>query len=111
MTGGPIHEPPWLTEKVDRRLAQIELSGAFELDTKAVIATYLAEGDDQMSEEERTRWERTCDSCGRYCSVDSGIDFYTGFASRIVKGRQVLMAYGVCDDCRLNILANEKGKA
>jgi hypothetical protein len=98
-----MKEPPWLTAKVDQRLAEIRAGGALELarDQHPLIMTFLDEGDPEMSEEEREKWERTCDSCGRYCSPDGDLAFYTGHAQRIIDGHQVILAYGVCNDCRL----------
>lgn len=95
-------EPTWLTAKVDRRIAEIRAGGAFEIasDKQPVIMTFLDEGDPEMSKREREQWERTCDHCGRYCPGDGGMDFYAGHVRRDVDGRQVILAYGVCDDCR-----------
>jgi hypothetical protein len=96
-------EPPWLTAKIDRRLAEIRARGAFEVaaETQPIIMTFLDEGHPDMTDEDRQRWERTCDNCGRYCEPHGEMTFYTGHALRVVDGRQVLMAYGVCDECKL----------
>jgi Pyruvate/2-oxoacid:ferredoxin oxidoreductase delta subunit len=103
-------EPPWLTAKIDQRISVIRAGGAFDIasEQQPIIATFLDEGDHEMTEKERVKWERTCDNCGRYCP-DGGMAFYTGHAGRIVNGRQVLLAYGVCDDCRLASTPTEKG--
>lgn len=96
-------EPAWLTAKVDARLAEIKEAGGFLIsaEQQPIIMTFLDEGDPDMTEEEQERWERTCDNCGRYCPTVGGMAFYTGHVLRFVEDRQVLMAYGVCDDCRL----------
>lgn len=96
---GPHQEPAWLTAKVDQRLALIQtamLAAADSTDPDFVM-TYLDEGG-QMSDEERERWERTCDNCGRYCAAND--DFWTGHVLRQVEGRQVMLAFGVCADCK-----------
>lgn len=107
---GP-YEPPWLTAKVDRRLAELKAGGAFEIaiDQAPIIMTYLDEGDAKMSPQARQQWERTCDNCGRYCPEVGGMAFYTGHAMRLVDQRQVLMTYGVCDDCRPQEDPNQEG--
>jgi len=102
-----IPEPAWLTAKVDARIAEIRKGGAFDLaeSVQPIVMTFLDEGSPHMTDEERERWERTCDNCERYCP-EGGMAFYTGHVLRMEEGRQVILAYGVCDDCRR---ATERG--
>ena len=107
-----FNEPPWLIAKVDRRIAEIRDGGAFEIagDNKPIIATFLDEGDHEMTAEEHEKWERTCDGCGQYCPTgEDGINFYTGHTGRIINGRQVLLTYGVCENCK-TVIENDNQK-
>lgn len=102
----PFPEPPWLTALVDQRMALMKSKGVFEIaeDTKPMIFTHVTEPAPGVTSRARDEWERTCDNCGRYCRPESkggGMEFYTGHVVRNVEGRQVLLAYGVCNDCRL----------
>lgn len=95
-------EPAWLTAKIDQRIQLMRDSGAFEIasESQPLIFSFLDEGDHEMTPEEFRVWERTCDNCGRYCPPTGDMAFYTGHAGREIEGRQVILAYGVCDDCR-----------
>ena len=95
------YSPPWLVEKVEKRINLIVSQGAVVYAKKSgapFIMTFLDEGDPEMTDEERERWERTCDNCGRYIPEDG--EFYTGHMARIVDDVQIMIAFGVCGICR-----------
>lgn len=98
----PHPEPAWLTAKIDQRIQLMRDKGAFEIasESQALIFSFLDEGDHEMTPAEFARWERTCDRCHRYCPPDGGMAFYTGHAMREIEGRQVILAFGVCDECK-----------
>lgn len=99
-------EAPWLSAMVDQRVALMVEKGALDIAREngtLFVMSLLDEGNDEMSDEERERWERTCDNCGRYIPVDAvdGPDgFYTGYTSRTVEGIQIMLAFGVCGTCK-----------
>ena len=96
----PEELPAWLAAKVEARVALIAAgvtAAARETDAQ-VVMTYLDEGKAEMTDEERRRWERTCDNCQRYCPDED--EFYTGHVVQMIDGRQVLIAFGVCGICR-----------
>jgi hypothetical protein len=106
MTGvmqGSFPEPAWLRLALDIRLAAIlaVAGGVGPFREFGFVMTTLTEPDEEASDEERERWERTCDHCGRYFSDEE--EFYTGHASRIVEDVQILIAFGVCPECRVLI--------
>jgi hypothetical protein len=93
--------PPWLVAKVDQRLELMIQHGALAIARESgapMIMTFLDEGSPGMSEEERERWERTCDRCGEYIPDDG--EFYTGHMNRTIEGIQIFMAFGVCGSCK-----------
>ncbi len=93
--------PPWLKAKVEQRLAFLIEHGALDVARESgapFIMTFLDEGDPDMTAAERERWERTCDGCGRYIPGDG--EFYTGHIKRDIEEVQVLMAFGVCGECK-----------
>lgn len=99
--------PPWLVEMVENRLTLMVQHGALELARESgapFVMTFLDEGEPEMTDEERERWERTCDHCGTYIPDDG--EFYTGHFKRVIDGIQVLMAFGICGTCK-NL--NQKG--
>ena len=97
------YSPTWLVEKVEQRIDLITSQGALAFAKESgapFIMTFLDEGDPEMTDEERERWERTCDNCGRYVP-DEG-EFYTGHIARIVEDVQIMIAFGVCGICKHN---------
>ncbi len=103
------YSPTWLVEKIDARLAFMVEHGALDIARESgarVIMAFLDEGSEHMTEEERERWERTCDNCGKYVPPeperDNYTEFYTGHMARTVEGIQILMAFGVCGTCKNN---------
>lgn len=86
-------EPAWLKAAIDKRVAPFsEIPG---LAHWPLVLTTLTEPDEDASEEERARWERTCDRCGKHCPNV----FYTGTATRIVQGVDVIVTFGMCVQC------------
>lgn len=81
-----------MTALVDQRLASLRgLDLFFD-----VIMTSLTEPDAD-TEEATERWERTCDRCGREFPDDP---FYQGTVTRLLDGKQIIMAFGVCAECK-----------
>jgi hypothetical protein len=106
--------PPWLAEKIEARLAFMVEHGALDIARESgarFVVSFLNEGDEHMSDEERERWERTCDRCGKYVPPeperDNYTEFYTGHMARTVEGVQIFMAFGICGDCKRE--TNQKG--
>ena len=103
-------EAPWLTAKIDQRVALMVERGALDFAREggtSFIMSLLDEGEEHMTGEERERWERTCDNCGRYVPpvphdevVGKYTDFYTGYTQRIIEGIQIMLAFGVCGTCK-----------
>lgn len=100
MTEGAQREPAWLTAMVDQHLALVAdtlgdaMSGFSDFH---VVMMSLTEPAEDADADERDRWERMCDRCGRYCPP--GSDFFTGTVTRDLQGTQVIVAFGVCPAC------------
>jgi hypothetical protein len=103
----PQAEPAWLIAKIDQRLAlmtdvieqRIGLGMLSEFaGDKALVMAQLSEPDENATQEERDRWEYTCDNCGAYCPYP--VPFYTGHAMRTIGPAQVLIAFGACQRCK-----------
>jgi len=59
--------PPWLTAKVESRLAELAFAAGLDpalLADKPIIMTTLTEPEEDTKEAVDV-WERTCDKCGR----------------------------------------------
>lgn len=97
---GPHREPAWLTAKVDQKIQLVKepMLAAARANNAGIVMTFLDEGRAEMTDEERERWERTCDRCQTYVP-DEG-EFWTGHVVREVEGQQVMMAFGLCGPCR-----------
>lgn len=100
-------EAPWLQAKVDQRVQFMVEHGALDMARESggkFVMSFLDEGKEDMTEEERERWERTCDNCGRYIPPEPErpgyTDFYTGYTQRIIDGVQIVLAFGVCGTCK-----------
>ena len=102
-------EAPWLQAKVDQRIEFMVRHGALDIAREngtRFVTSYLDEGEEEMTKEERERWERTCDSCGRYVPPEPGADredydnFYTGYTARTVEDVKIMLAFGVCGTCK-----------
>ena len=88
--------PAWLQAKVDQRMALV--AEAVPAADWPVIVTPLSEAPEDATPEQRRRWDRTCDCCGRYCPYPRE-DFYTGQLQRTrPDGVLVLMFFGVCKE-------------
>lgn len=96
--GEPQDEPPWLTAKVDQRLAlMVEKTGG-KFPEGALVAMPLTEPDDGASQEEIERWDRSCDNCGKF--IPLGELLYTGSLMReLESGQRVLINFGACATC------------
>ena len=92
--------PPWLTALVDQRLALMaeHLTG-LPFNPGQLIMSPLTEPDENATDAERARWDRTCDRCGKFCT-DSD-NFYTGHLMRTLRnGQPVYLLFGVCEEHR-----------
>lgn len=112
MTELSANLPPWLSAKVDQRLAlMMESTGGPEAfrqffgNHKGVIFTPLTEPDIDATKEQMEVWDRACDNCGRYCPP--GTDFYTGHVTAKHQGLTILMGFGACPECQEG---NPKGR-
>lgn len=85
--------PPRLQAMADQRVALLHDVIPEGL-PHTVVMTPLTERPRHM---DRERWERTCDNCGVY--VPEGRDFYTGTTTDMLKGRQVIIGFGLCRTC------------
>jgi len=95
--------PPWLTAKVESRLAELAFAAGLDpalLADKPIIMTTLTEPEEDTKEAVDV-WERTCDKCGRYIPENGEEMFYTGQIMQELLGRPVLIMFGVCDRCRI----------
>lgn len=102
-------EPLWLVIKVDQRVAFMVEHGALDIARQSgamVVMSFVDEGPEHMTKVERERWERTCDGCGTYISEDG--EFYTGHMSRTIEDVNIMLAFGVCGDCKR---AHERAEA
>jgi hypothetical protein len=89
--------PGWLTAKVDQRIAELApVIAAQQQNTPSMVMTPLTEPPED-TQESYDRWDRSCDNCGAYCPDD--VKFYSGSYSRLVGGVQVMVSFGVCDNC------------
>lgn len=99
-------EAPWLSAKVDQRVALMVEHGALDIAREngtLFVMSLLDEGDEEMTSEELERWERTCDNCGRYIppgATPGENGFYTGYTTRTVEDVQIMLAFGVCGTCK-----------
>jgi len=100
-------EPPWLAAKTDQKVAFMAEHGALDLareNGSMFIMSLLDEGEEEMTDEERERWERSCDNCGKYVPPEperaNYTAFYTGYTARTVDGVQIMLAFGVCGTCK-----------
>lgn len=95
-------EAPWLTAKVDQRVEFMIQNGALALaqqNGSFFIMSFLDEGKEDMTDEERERWERTCDNCGKYADPRNE-EFYTGYTARTIDDVQIVLAFGICGTCK-----------
>jgi hypothetical protein len=93
-------EPAWLTAAIDQRLAlMVEVMGpsTFPLAKNyGVMLTPLTEPEEDATQAEMDRWDRTCDNCGKDCT---GLEFFAGSAMRSAFGTNVCFTFGVCAEC------------
>lgn len=65
-----------------------------------LIVTPLTEAPEGASDAERSRWDRTCDCCGKWCRYPRD-NFYPGQVQRTARnGQLVIMFFGVCEEHR-----------
>lgn len=98
-------EPIWLTAKLDQRVAQLEQSigkkyanlADSDLDIEVdSIMLLLTDPPFNCDPRDITRWERTCDACGKYCHDRE--PFYTGHVHRTLRsGVPLILTLGVCE--------------
>jgi hypothetical protein len=95
----PRREPAWLTAMIDQRMALMEEHLGNPANVPAnVVMTPLTEPEEDATNADRERWERTCDNCGTYCDNDT--PFYTGSTVRMRGNVQVIFMFGVCAPCK-----------
>jgi hypothetical protein len=99
MTGmNPVSmEPPWLMAMVDQHLSMFEEKVGAQVTTYLgfnLVMMMLGEPDENATEIERFKAERTCDNCGNYTAA--GFPFYTGNVMREHRGQRVCLVFGVC---------------
>jgi hypothetical protein len=94
------YEPTaWMRQKVRERLVQARpVLRAESPRGWAVVILMLTEPDEDASDEERERWELSCDRCGTYCPPPS--DFFTGQVTVVERGHRVAITFGMCRACK-----------
>jgi hypothetical protein len=90
---------PWLTARVDQRLALVRqaVGAAPAAERPTIVMTPLTEPPEGGDDATYQRWDRSCDSCGKWCPIG---DFYTGHVMRTVGEVQVFITFGVCPECK-----------
>lgn len=91
--------PAWLIEAVTERMAkdQAVLANAMAATQSNIVMVFLSEPAEDTPPEERERWERTCDNCGRYCPDEE--QFFTGLVHMPLGNGHVEVTFGACPDC------------
>lgn len=74
---------------------------AAESDPPAVVMTTLTEPPDDATDEDRRRWDRSCDLCGTWCPEDT--EFWTGSTTPPGQPVQVIVTFGVCGPCHRGV--------
>lgn len=89
----------WVVPMVNAFMAehQVELANAMKATSSNIVVTFLNEPADSATPEEREKWERTCDNCGRYCPDDE--QFYSAMALRPLLNGRVEITFGSCLGC------------
>jgi hypothetical protein len=98
-TSVPPVPPRWLTTAADLRIGfMLEQMGGDVPEGYPFILTPLTEPPEHFTDEERERWERTCDNCGKFCPEDT--EFYTGAIGReVTEDTRIEIMFGACPAC------------
>lgn len=89
--------PVWLVAMADARVAfMLDQMGGVPAGYPFVL-TPLTEPPLDHTEEQRERWERSCDNCGTYCP--DGTDFLTGLIGRDIGDTRIEITFGACPEC------------
>lgn len=92
-------EPAWFINLIDQRLALIEHALGGRTSGYAIIVNPLTEPPESATPEEREKWERTCDRCGKY-TPPHVLKFHSGTRmTELRDGTQVVIMFGFCSDC------------
>lgn len=95
MTEGEVSRvPAWLDALMDQRIALMREHGVIFAEMPIVMTAVQEPEED--TPEAFSRWERTCDRCGKHCPDE----FYTGTTTRIVDETQVVFTFGMCPECK-----------
>jgi hypothetical protein len=89
--------PPWLTAKVDQRLALMAQMMGPSLDLTPddfLLLTPLTEPKEGASPEEMVAWDHMCDNCSRVTPL-----LQTGHIQLKFHGKNVIITFGCCPDC------------
>jgi hypothetical protein len=93
-----LHEPAWLTDKVNQLIERMKEQGAtaemFEATGVPFVMTFLTEPGEGAGPIEYERWEMTCDNCGAVSNK-----LRPGAVRRIAFGIRLEITFGVCGDC------------
>jgi hypothetical protein len=63
-----------------------------------LILTPLTEPKEDATDDDRIRWDRSCDNCGVFCGKTR--DFWTGSVTRYLGKTQVVLTFGTCTNCK-----------
>lgn len=93
-----LHEPAWLTDKVNVLIERMKKEGAsaevFEAAGLPFVMTFLTEPEEGASPIDFERWEMTCDNCGKVSN-----QLCPGAVRRIAFGVRLEITFGVCSEC------------
>lgn len=93
-----LHEPAWLTDKVNQLIERMKAEGAsaeiFEAAGLPMVMTFLTEPEEGASPIDFERWEMTCDNCGKVSN-----QLRPGAVRRIAFGIRLEITFGVCSEC------------
>ena len=93
-----LHEPAWLTDKINQLIERMKEQGAsaeiFEAAGLPMVMTFLTEPEEGAGPIDFERWEMTCDGCGKVTN-----QLRPGQVRRIAFGVRLEITFGVCSDC------------
>jgi hypothetical protein len=93
-----LHEPAWLTDKVNQLIERMKAEGAsaevFEAAGVPFVMTFLTEPGEGAGPIEFERWEMTCDNCGKVSN-----ELRPGAIRRIAFGVRLEITFGICAEC------------
>lgn len=95
------HEPTWLREMVDGRLAVVGKSAireAMRIGAETVVLP-LTEPPSDLGDVDRERWEHTCDHCGYWTAPGEEMGMGGCQVTEGFTGITVILTYGLCRPC------------